>query len=511
VYIFFFFMGQIGLFLLAYTMAMAEKDIGLLFIGIPAIPLYTAMTIFEARRTKRYISPLVIYLGMSTIICGIVPVWAYSTLVLGYKDIHVLGRIEAWDKLALAHAFGILGSAFFYAGYHLGSRGPFKRFTDRIAKKAPDYNIKFVHWLLIIGIAWAIVWAIVVASKSGIPIFALGHIVSILLNITMFAPFFILISRYKKVKDGFVILPAGSRLWWALVFFGIYIFFNALGRGMRNPIVLSVFFLLWGYFLQRETLFRSRFRSRRLAALVKPAALGLAGLWLIAGVIMPYGKQIARLRAPEDTTREIQLEEYKWYQIKESYPVEGLWTSIYRLSRGSFHGLGICISLRSYLPIDSPVHESVLAGVIPRVLWPDKPYITKGAYFSIIVESGEGEDETTATTATAMSAIGELYWSYGPLGVVAGMFLLGAFYAVTYAVFSANFILHPLRNLVSAFLLVFPLMWFESDVSSVFVTLVYYWVVVGPLSLFNLPGLGPLSLKNRKIPALPAAEGRPSR
>jgi hypothetical protein len=68
--------------------------------------------------------------------------------------------------------------------------------------------------------------------------------------------------------------------------------------------------------------------------------------------------------------------------------------------------------------------DSVTYAFIPRFVWPEKPWVTRGAWFSVYL--GQGGKEEEATTATGQTAIGELYWNFGVAGVVLGMLLLGA-------------------------------------------------------------------------------------
>jgi hypothetical protein len=60
---------------------------------------------------------------------------------------------------------------------------------------------------------------------------------------------------------------------------------------------------------------------------------------------------------------------------------------------------------------------------IPRLIWPDKPSVTRGAWFS--TRLGLFQTEADATTSIGMTAVGELYWNFGLPGVLLGMLAIG--------------------------------------------------------------------------------------
>lgn len=60
---------------------------------------------------------------------------------------------------------------------------------------------------------------------------------------------------------------------------------------------------------------------------------------------------------------------------------------------------------------------------IPRLLWPDKPLVSRGEWFTS--ETGFSMNEEASTTSTGMTSPGELYWNFGWAGVAIGMALLG--------------------------------------------------------------------------------------
>jgi hypothetical protein len=73
---------------------------------------------------------------------------------------------------------------------------------------------------------------------------------------------------------------------------------------------------------------------------------------------------------------------------------------------------------------------------IPRLLWPDKPTVTRGAWFSM--QLGLFDSEADATTSIGMTAVGELYWNYGTLGVLIGILAIGCFQGMLWRMAGAD-------------------------------------------------------------------------
>jgi hypothetical protein len=61
---------------------------------------------------------------------------------------------------------------------------------------------------------------------------------------------------------------------------------------------------------------------------------------------------------------------------------------------------------------------------IPRIVWPEKPPVSRGGWFTTYL--GMSRSEAEATTSTGMTTVGEWYWNFGVTGVAVGMFLTGA-------------------------------------------------------------------------------------
>jgi len=82
---------------------------------------------------------------------------------------------------------------------------------------------------------------------------------------------------------------------------------------------------------------------------------------------------------------------------------------------------------------------------IPRLLWPDKPSVSRGAWFTAYLGGARREEE--AKTSTGISATGELYWNFGLPGVAMGMFGIGLLYGLLWRMAGPN-PLEPLHMLL---------------------------------------------------------------
>lgn len=71
--------------------------------------------------------------------------------------------------------------------------------------------------------------------------------------------------------------------------------------------------------------------------------------------------------------------------------------------------------------------ENLTYAFIPRIIWPDKPLVTRGSWFTSYLGGSGSEEESK--TSTGMYSAGELYWNFGMPGVVFGMFIMGAMFS----------------------------------------------------------------------------------
>jgi hypothetical protein len=114
---------------------------------------------------------------------------------------------------------------------------------------------------------------------------------------------------------------------------------------------------------------------------------------------------------------------------------------------------------------------------VPRILWPNKPTVTRGAWFTTYTGFSESEEE--ATTSLGISATGELYWNFGVPGVVIGMFAIGWLLAQLWRLATTDPRGAPVRMLLYVVLVVnMPNM---SEFVTVLVSIVMMGIVFGAL------------------------------
>lgn len=121
--------------------------------------------------------------------------------------------------------------------------------------------------------------------------------------------------------------------------------------------------------------------------------------------------------------------------------------------------------------------SNLIYGFIPRFIWPEKPDVTLGSWFTRQLGL-RGQ-----RTSTGMFAAGELYWNFGWLGVIAGMWLLGVLTSELWRMAGRD----PRGKLLQMWLFVcilYPLVEI-AEASSYLVGIVYSFIFFGTLIAVN--------------------------
>jgi hypothetical protein len=111
---------------------------------------------------------------------------------------------------------------------------------------------------------------------------------------------------------------------------------------------------------------------------------------------------------------------------------------------------------------------------VPRFLWPSKPIIQEGGWFTVALRGGSG-DALSAGSSTAITYPGDLYLQFGLPGILVGMFALGV--VAQWFTNRVNGTAEPRDLFVYAavFLIGFPI---EADVFSVWASLIKLLVIL---------------------------------
>ena len=83
---------------------------------------------------------------------------------------------------------------------------------------------------------------------------------------------------------------------------------------------------------------------------------------------------------------------------------------------------------------------------VPRFLWPDKPNVSRGAWFTMYL--GASNRESESTSSTGITAVGELYWNFGITGVAIGMLGIGLGYGLLWRMAGENPVHKPLHMIL---------------------------------------------------------------
>lgn len=155
------------------------------------------------------------------------------------------------------------------------------------------------------------------------------------------------------------------------------------------------------------------------------------------------------------------LEEKREKIVNDDFPDKGIYALPFRMSVLTV-APAIIVELRAddYRMESGPM-ENFAAAFIPRVLWKDKPNISKGLWFAQFLNPASWNTRTSI----AMTAPGEFYWAYGWLGMITAMFLFGGALRIFW-----NYLLPRIKYQPAAVLTFIVLCqecfrWFESEFS----------------------------------------------
>lgn len=479
---------HIALFILFFTLLQQQNkpnEFLLLISGIVNIVVYTKLLLNDIRFGKVRINPLWFYLGMSILRLGVGTL--YAALVIGSGDYWAikLGRIDAFTHLMEGHMLLMLGDFFFIGGFFWGRNLWGRKQKEPISSRRAQLKT-YKSGLAIVVFTFGIRILQMFVSLGG-----LGQIIGYITDYGIPAGIFLMLSSCRK-RGQSVIHP---EMLLALVLLGVNII-SGLSSYMKSDLLISILPVVFLLFDTDSKPF-DKLKNKRLSS---KKILGISIIaYLFLFVISGYSEirragfwknmsttdlVISSKFAPEvlpDLLESLEgaIPGTKAFSEIHSYPVGGAWHLIKRLSVTSWGATAIKLVEVSGTKNEN-FFASVLVSITPRVLFPDKAKITWGK--ELAVELGQAKSVATATTATALTMQGFLYWWGGYFYVVILSLLSGFTFASVYGLFLKDWQINPISALVIMMLAYDGFHWKEGDVLAGFPQYLYILIIFLPFS-----------------------------
>jgi hypothetical protein len=384
--------------LVAVSLVLGQPRTTLVFGGVTCFVVYLFIAVREARKSPLWLTPLSFYFFWYSIGLGISSIYAGLTLSEGESVRFASDQtMVPLEDLASAYVLYLVGSLALHVGIQL--------FRPTVAQTTYSLSRRnLLGWLAIVWFA-GLMFQLSPQSFSFLGAGAKILSIAIVGSVCGFA-----ITQSEK-------LGISRPLFATLLFLGTAgVFFGNLASGSKAYIMFSFLPVFW-----------LCITKPRLRTWIPMLALGLATFYFFIVAPVVYTAREKPLLEGEDPRQHIVDSFNAW--MKERPEV---------LS-STFVGEQVDQFLNrqfDVVPVGFIVGEVNSSGLlmgdslkyagyafIPRVLWPDKPTVTRGAWFSTYL--GLSENEAEATTSVGMTATGELYWNFGTAGVAIGMLIIG--------------------------------------------------------------------------------------
>ncbi|HLA12095.1 MAG TPA: hypothetical protein VJ023_16025 [Pyrinomonadaceae bacterium] len=383
--------------IIATTLLWTDPNTTLVLGGVTMFLVYALLGFREAQKAPLWLTPLSFYFFWYCIGLGVSPLYVGLTTDLG-ETVRFASERSAvgLSDLAGGYVLFLVGAVVVHAGIQL--------LRPHETRRSHGNEKHLIGWLLVV---WII--GLLFQLRPGYVSFLGGanRIFAVALVGATCAFAVTPRHRFGLSRLTFMLI---------LVLATAGLFFGNLASGSKAYIMFSFLPIFW-FFIIRP----------RLRIWMAPFALCLGLFYL--GIVAPV-VHTARQRPVlegEDPRAHLVETFNKWSQEKqnplnESFLAEQLDQFINR----QFDAVPVGFF------VGEVKHGGLLWGetmqyasysFIPRIIWPDKPTVTRGGWFSTYL--GLFQLESDATTAIGMTAVGELYWNFGTIGVVAGMFLIG--------------------------------------------------------------------------------------
>ena len=451
----------------ALSWMFCSPGISLIFNGCVVGVVYVSLGVMEVRRQFIWLTPLSVFFLFYSVEMG------PATIYVGYGLLHdpwlpfTRWMIPAQD-VATGYLVSLLGMFAMHVGIQL--LRPRRQPIDSPQARALRFPFLAFASLWALGV-FAVYRPLISISFGAFGIIFQYGALAALLPLAFLKPREIGISRGSHA----MLLTVGTSALLAAS--------AASQNSFKQTVVLA--------FLPPAALLIQQKRYRRWI----PAAVG-GGLLLYLGLIAPAineSRNIPTLRGMSSWDKVLQAAETHSILAATEPPEEFLVRQFGNLmgrlcEAPSSTGFLVGEVARTGLQTGNTMRDLQYA-FIPRIVWPDKPIVSRGTWFTSYLGMAPRPEE--ATTSTGMTAYGEWYWNFGVLGVLGGMFLIGTLQGGLWRLAGDFPMYEPHKMLLYAAITINVIVLPEA--STVLVALVALYLMFGCFILFgNAAGIRPI-------------------
>jgi hypothetical protein len=379
------------------------SSVAMILSGVMVALAFGFLAYVEGKREPFWLNPLSVYLAWNVFGLGISAVYVGS-LVVSETSMYFSGLSFISDSdLVSGYLICLLGSLFLHVGLQLARPKPASSENPPSEKKAAGILLAlFVMWFICTAQLAAPRYFLALGSPG--TIFAVsGH--AALTIFALFPPRFFRLSEFTHRA----LLSIGAAI----------LFIASLGSNSKLASMLTIIPLVC-YVTVRPKLHR-----------YVPLISGIL-LFLYLTVVAPTINisRVLEIR-PGETRVDAEIEAFKRFSplATGKFDADFYASQADDLLKRQFEPISVAfifgeVQRRGFLYGETL--ESIPISLIPRILWPEKPRVMKGAWFAVYTGGSISEEESNLSVG--MEAAGELYWNFGLPGVFVGMVLLGSMF-----------------------------------------------------------------------------------
>ncbi len=359
---------------------------------------YFIIALRESRREPLWFTPLSFYFYWYTVGFGLSAIYTGIVLLSEEFISFAVAEVPAKD-IATGYVISLIGSLALHTGLQLNRPVHTDKPLRHHLQGRNDYLV-FISVLWIIGIL----------AKVKPSLFSpLGALANPLQWVAIASLSTLALTSLAKLKLSKLIFAA-------LLIIGVVgLTFTSLEANSKAAVMYSFFPIIWLFLINPP-----------LRKWLLPLVVGLAVFYfvLVAPLIMS-SRQEQLLEGESSSERIIRTFQSGSYNAERNSAANEEGQIAAFLSR-QFDPIPVSFLVGEVSEYGLQLGETMdyaAYAFVPRILWRDKPTVTRGAWFATYLGFATSEEEST--TSIGITATGELYWNFGIIGVIAGMFTLG--------------------------------------------------------------------------------------